>query len=730
MTASSLPPVPADAARPLQRASGASWRRLAPVLCPVAASLGTLAVVAWTVAPSVTFGDSGELLTAAATLGVPHPPGYPLYTMIAHLAIRAFPFASPAAAVNMLSAILLAVTGLLAYLAFREVAGAPEASLVAAWGFCLSPLVWDQATVTEVYTFDLALLALGLWMLLRLMRRAREGRGWTAAETLLLGLALGAAITHRATHAMYQATYLLALLFGAPRAQWLSARRVAWFAAGLLLAFSVWLYLPLRGGAWTSLGWAMAQPSYAWGPVSSWSEFTQYVSARQYSHYMWAAGPRLWDTALAFDLRALAGELSPLLWLAAALGAVSGWRGARDRCIPLFGVTAVTWVLFWNYVVIDPEVFFAPLLFGASGLAALGMAQTGRSLRRRTSRPRLASGLAAACVAAPLAWLVLSLPSGLSAADRSGDLTADDYASSALGGIATVDADIVVGLSHGVLVDYQVFPTRYHGWVLGYGSSNWWWFVPHEDDAAWRELVQRLAAEEPEAADWTAADLADRPAVLLEMASRRGRVYAATDDWIVDGGGRPEAIGWLSVPRATPPAAPADPARAEPWLDRARRWIALRPEDPAVHAMAVVPLVTLADELAARGEPEMAVEVLSLGQEVAPRNPVLTVAQARMLRRAGDPDSAAALLRDARSAARRLMEWHGLTVELGHALHDAGRWEESAAVFEDVIARRGAPGLSSQGLWSEERRALADCYTRLGRERDRRRVLAPLAEGD
>ena len=46
-----------------------------------------LAVYLATVAPSVPPGDSGNLIVAAATLGIAHPPGYPLFAMLGHFKI-------------------------------------------------------------------------------------------------------------------------------------------------------------------------------------------------------------------------------------------------------------------------------------------------------------------------------------------------------------------------------------------------------------------------------------------------------------------------------------------------------------------------------------------------------------------------------------------------------------------------------------------------------------------
>jgi hypothetical protein len=64
-----------------------------------------------TLPPSITFEDSGEFATAAALLGIPHAPGYPLYTMLAHLFLMV-PLAWPGGTawqVNLFSAVAAAV---------------------------------------------------------------------------------------------------------------------------------------------------------------------------------------------------------------------------------------------------------------------------------------------------------------------------------------------------------------------------------------------------------------------------------------------------------------------------------------------------------------------------------------------------------------------------------------------------------------------------------------------
>jgi len=50
-----------------------------------AVMLGALTLYLNTVCPTVYWYDSAEFASAAAVLGIPHPPGYPIYTLLGYL---------------------------------------------------------------------------------------------------------------------------------------------------------------------------------------------------------------------------------------------------------------------------------------------------------------------------------------------------------------------------------------------------------------------------------------------------------------------------------------------------------------------------------------------------------------------------------------------------------------------------------------------------------------------
>jgi len=117
------------------------------------------------VAPSITAGDSAELALAGSTLGVPHSPGYPLFSLTQKIVGERLYFGNPAYRQNLCS--LLFLSGGLVFLGFIFFQWGKSPWLIflplLLWG---SPLIRHHAYVTEVFPLAL-LMAMGLtWLTL------------------------------------------------------------------------------------------------------------------------------------------------------------------------------------------------------------------------------------------------------------------------------------------------------------------------------------------------------------------------------------------------------------------------------------------------------------------------------------------------------------------------------------------------------------------------------------
>lgn len=231
---------------------------------PVEWLVAILAFVVYmrTLAPGVLPADSGEFQFVARVLGIAHPPGYPLYTLLGKLATL-LPVNSAAWRVNLLSAVFAALTLALVARAARRLTGSAMAGVAAALALGGIPTFWAQATTANIR----ALMALftALMLLLALEYGAKPSQKGLVALALAAGLAVG---HHGSLGLLFipLAAYLLvADRRFLKRPRWLLTATGA-FAASLL----VLLYLPIR-----SLAGAPFDPT----PIDSVGRFLEHILA-------------------------------------------------------------------------------------------------------------------------------------------------------------------------------------------------------------------------------------------------------------------------------------------------------------------------------------------------------------------------------------------------------------------------------------------------------------------
>jgi hypothetical protein len=387
------------------RARLAHWATLARRRDLVIAALSSLlafCLYAATLLPGIGDRDTAELQRVAPTLGLAHPTGYPLYTLLGWLWSRLPLGGTPAWRLNLFSAAAAALAIGLVYLAGRALGQRPLLAAAAAAALAASRSFWAQATIAEVY----ALAALLQAALILALLRWRAGRLPCWAVGLALGLGLA---HHRAIVLMLPGILLFLALehrswFHARRrgAGWAKPReglrtrsipsrsfaflrgssfstgasesrpRLREAAAASLAALApclLYLYLPLHAPAG-------ADP---WRLLWDYAAGADMAAAWLDPRRLWAEGAgRLLDLAQRF----VWPQLLPIGGLLALLGAAR--LPGRDRAAAglLLGGYAAALAFCAAYYVDDVEVFFIP----AHLIAALLLGE-GAMLLRPPERP-------------------------------------------------------------------------------------------------------------------------------------------------------------------------------------------------------------------------------------------------------------------------------------------------------------------------------------------------------
>lgn len=437
-------------------------------LPPAALFAGSLTLFVCTLAPAVTFVDSGELIVAANNLGVAHPPGFPLYLLISHAATRV-PLGSVAQRVHFVSALCAAVAVVLLYLVTMEALrfprsraqaatarktkpGTPRGALprqyeciaagTAAALVACSRTLWSYATVAEVYTMNAALILLVLLLLFRWRRRAAgpgagaEGKGAKpgAAGALsrtggngdapapvlaafVFGMALG---VHHMTVALTLPA-ILWLVWSTQGTGFLRSRRFGLAVLAGLAGLCIYAYLP----------WAAARsPVLNWGDPDTPERFWRHVSGMQYqSNFSLSPDQALRQIGSFFQL--LFVEFGrPWLPAGLALAFAGFWRlFTKDRILLVFLILAVCCNLIFTAgydIAEDKDAYAIPVFLVVALAAGLGARALLASVRE-PKRPVLSALL--------LLVPVLSLAAHVRANDRREFHVAEDYVQNILRGV-------------------------------------------------------------------------------------------------------------------------------------------------------------------------------------------------------------------------------------------------------------------------------------------------------
>ncbi|MFC2162804.1 protein O-mannosyl-transferase family [Candidatus Altiarchaeota archaeon] len=221
--------------------------------------VSTFSIYLLTLCPTIYGGDSGDFITSAYVLGVPHPTGYPLYVILSHL-FTYLPLGTVAYRVNLFSAVCSSLACVfLARTVYDETRDEVSGILAgSSLGFTLS--LWDSATVAEVYALNALFFCLTVFLSLRYVRSKNK------KDFYLLCLATGLALTNHSSFILYTPA-ILSLIYH-EKALIINKKSLLLLILPLLL----YAYIPLRASS----------SDYVWHDPGTLNGLTDFLTAREH----------------------------------------------------------------------------------------------------------------------------------------------------------------------------------------------------------------------------------------------------------------------------------------------------------------------------------------------------------------------------------------------------------------------------------------------------------------
>lgn len=334
-----------------------------------------------TLAPSVTFFDSGEFLTAASSLGSAHSPGYALFLMY----VKPFtfiPLGNIAFRINMATAFSSSAACLGVYLLARHLLkkerildndtlstfSTKAASLAAALSFSVTPRLWLQSNHDKPYPLLACITVIIFYLLITWREQLKAGRempSYIYASVFLAGMAMS---VHQ-TLVLFLPAWAFFILI----TEWRMVTRVKEMilaAAFGLFGFCVHLYLPLR---------ATVNPLLNWGDPKSLSQFLWHFLRKGYPRESQQRNPELlWAQLKAFSIP---HEFTWLGVVLVFLGLFFLWKRERDIVLVYLLATVTFLLVIAGYLntpremIFLTEEFFTPIYLLSAMFLGLGLFQ-------------------------------------------------------------------------------------------------------------------------------------------------------------------------------------------------------------------------------------------------------------------------------------------------------------------------------------------------------------------
>lgn len=350
---------------------------------------GLLSLILYLLTMNLTFGfvDKGEMAAAAATLGLPHPTGYPTIILLGKLFTTILPLRE-ILALNILAALLTAsgVAGLsllfsylLRYLNNVEeytTEGREPTNIYAALAALFTGFTatwWGQGNGFEAYSLFAALLPVVTLLFFRYVDRqsvpdARVGfdrsGAWFAA---MLGLAFTAHLMMVLLAPAFLFWYFYRL--GAGRRSFL---RLLFLAPFFLLGLLPYFYLMIASAG---------TPAVSMGTVNTLGRLADYITGAQFQGYM-LSGWKVFAAQSGFFFRKLPSELGYIGLAVALLGMITLFRRSWPLAVLALLTIAAGVIYAGQFAIKEIEPFYLTAIFGIGICVAAGMLWMRRTIGR------------------------------------------------------------------------------------------------------------------------------------------------------------------------------------------------------------------------------------------------------------------------------------------------------------------------------------------------------------
>ncbi len=340
--------------------------------------------------------DSAELAAGAATLGIVHSPGYPLYLLLGH-AFTWIPVGDIGFRVNLLSVFSLALTVPLLFGLLRELGITRWSAFASVLVFAWSYRVWSTGVTAEVYAPQLFCLAAFGWALAATRRTQKR----TLKIFLPVALLYGLAVAMNPPSVLLAPGLVVAFLF--LRAPW----RLCIVSAAIALAVFLLslLYFPLR---YTDSALALLAGQYgADGVLRSFDLGTPqgvlwFVTGQQFGNLFFRDGFLPSGQRIADAFLLLWNNYLGFGFVIALFGVTQVWRQSRKLMVVWLAFFLPYVYFYMNYGANDRYTMYGPACLLGAILLAYGLDWfVGKA-------PAFIQGIVA--VGLPLVFLIANLP--------------------------------------------------------------------------------------------------------------------------------------------------------------------------------------------------------------------------------------------------------------------------------------------------------------------------------